>query len=107
MARGLAAIVLVSLAAQAQPPGDKPASGPCPSREGPDAARLQQVCEHVVANRLPVMSHPATWSILRQEDAVVEGRPIVIAYLSCCYMGDRAHFDRGTGKLVRYLPGPQ
>ena len=92
----------------AQAPRDaKPVSGPCVHHVQDEHDYLLQVCEHIVQKKLPVTTHPNTWTVTRIEERELEGKPTALVYLSCCYIGDVAFFDKASGKLVKYALGPK
>ena len=57
--------------------------------------------------KLPVTSNPNSWTIRRIEDGDLDGRAVKIVYLSCCYLGDVAYFDKTNSVLLKYDPGPK
>jgi hypothetical protein len=86
---------------------DEPVGGPCVThgKVGPDY--LLKVCEYVVKAKLPVTSHPNSWSIRWIEDGSLSGHAVKVVYLSCCYLGDIAYFDKTNSVLLKYDPGPR
>jgi hypothetical protein len=84
---------------------DAPPISECKARTEVDHNYLTKVCEYVLREKVPVTSHPNTWKILRLEDGALDGHPVTIVHLSCCYLGDIAYFDKVSGKLVKYDPG--
>lgn len=66
---------------------------------------LFQVCNYVVAENIQVTSHPSKWKIIRSEEKTIDKKKITLIYLSCCYTGDVAYFDKASYKLIKYEPG--
>jgi hypothetical protein len=86
---------------------DAPVGGPCVAHGEVGHDYLLKVCEYVVREKLPVTSHPNSWTIRHIEDGDLDGRAVKIVYLSCCYLGDVAYFDRTNSVLPKYDPGPK
>jgi hypothetical protein len=99
-ASALAAFAQVAVA-------DAPVGGPCVAHGEVGHDYLLKVCEYVVLEKLPVTSHPNSWTIRHIEDGDLDGRAVKIVYLSCCYLGDVAYFDKTNSVLLKYDPGPK
>lgn len=102
--RTFVAVICLSICGHAVAQG-RPVSGACVQRPGAEGKLLEQVCEYIIRKQIPVTSHPNSWSVRRTEEVMIDGKPAVMAYLSCCYLGDIVTFDKATGEIVRYQLG--
>jgi hypothetical protein len=99
--------VALTAFAQEVTAAEAPVTGPCVAHGDVGHDYLLKVCEYVVREKLPVTSHPNSWKIKRVEEGDLGGHPVIIVYLSCCYLGDVAYFDEHNSILLKYDPGPK
>lgn len=83
-------------------------SEPCPAETADPDGYLHTICEYIIANEIDVSpGKPDKYKILRTEVSDREDGPVVMVFLSCCYMGDRALIDQETGEVLDFWLGDQ
>jgi len=80
----------------------------CPPRPDDATGYLVAICEYLLENQIDVSpGKPQTYNILRIEEIDSDAGVIVVVYLDCCYMGDRAQINKKTGDVLSFQLGDQ
>ncbi|MBI5879082.1 MAG: hypothetical protein HZB53_15655 [Chloroflexi bacterium] len=78
----------------------------CVARADDPGGYLLKICNYVVDNKLDISpGTPETLAIREIGKATYQGGEVIVIYLACCYMGDRAFIDPQSGAVVGYSLG--
>jgi hypothetical protein len=103
--RLLAAGLVVAVLAAAWLLWPAPAVACAPRADDPQQYLLR-ICQHIQATGIDVAPARAdSYTIKRVEQRTDGDRAVVWVFLSCCYLGDIAIFDRATGELLDFRVG--
>lgn len=80
----------------------------CAPRDDDPEGYLFKICNYIKAHDIDVSpANPAKYSIIKIEEGQHQEQEVLIIYLDCCYMGDRAFVDKKSGEVVDFSLGPQ
>src|SRR5258708_18605126 len=82
-----------------------PSPAPCVRQAHDRDGYLLKACEYIMANKMPVWSHPNSWTIAKLDDARIGEKPVLAVYFSCCRAGDRFLFDKASGEVIGFGSG--
>ena len=82
------------------------ATADCPLRDNDPNGYLTLICRHVVESGINVEpANPTDYTIKDSQESTQNGRPVVMLFLNCCGMGDRAVIDTETGEVLSFDTG--
>jgi hypothetical protein len=83
-----------------------PTAKSCQPQPDDPEGYLLAICRHIQDRKLDVSpADPTAYRIKRVEERRQGDREVVWVFLSCCYLGDIAVFDKASKELIEFRPG--
>lgn len=78
----------------------------CEKRSDDPNEYLYQICKYLQLNGVKGVQ-PCKYKIIEVRETIFDKKVVNEVTLDCCYLGDRAYFDKITNELVSFSFGPQ